>query len=223
MPAAFLSGGFDMRAHASRATRATPRKNFVMKKSQRLRLAELKKRDAASLSADEKSELQRLELLAQAHPDASKDEDDTKPLSVSDFIGRMTAALKDKAALDAENKRLRARVSELEAGTSGTAANGTLLTAIAGFLGVKPADLASKNAEELTASLNARVDVRASELLGQLGFPADGIPTQTGGGSATDKRAELFAQYNKLSGAEQDAFWKKNIAPLFEDGGTGRN
>lgn len=110
-----------------------------MKKSQRLRLAELKSKDASKLSGEEKAELARLDALAVANPDASKDEDDTKPLSVADFLSRLTSAFKDKAELVAKNTLL-----------------GALLAVVATFLGKKDSEILAMKPEELTAALNGK-------------------------------------------------------------------
>lgn len=205
-----------------------------MKKSQRNRLAELKKKDAATLSAEEKSELQRLEALAVQHPDASKDEDDTK-LTAATFVEKLTAAIE-------ENKRLAARVAELEAAAKATPAPAAgaageseavktanaardeaqgklttanaLLVAVASLFGVKVEDLTAKGDAGLKAAFSARVDVRAGEKLAELGFPSSGIPSNTkeqAGSTLTD----LLAQYGKIAdSAEAGRFYAQNIAPL---------
>lgn len=212
-----------------------------MKKSQRLRLADLKKKDAATLSVEEKSELQRLEALAVQHPDASKDEDDTK-LTAQSFVEKLTAAFTEKATLAAENKKLTARVAELEAAAAAkpapaagagadatalsaavearVAAEGklavanTFIVAMATLLGVKADDLTAKGDAGLKAAFTARVDVRAGEKLAELGFPASGIPSNSkdaAGGTTSD----ILAQYAKITDASEAArFYAQNISPL---------
>jgi hypothetical protein len=111
-----------------------------MKKSQRLRLAELlAKKQNGTLVAEEIAELQRLEALASQHPDAAKDEDDTKALTASEFLKRLTSAFKDKADLAAKNQ-----------------AQAAVLAVLATFLGLKVDELMAKKPEEITAALNAK-------------------------------------------------------------------
>lgn len=172
-----------------------------MKKSQRLRLAELKGK--ATTTEAEKAELATLEVLAAAHPDASQDIDDLakKPLSVSEFLARLTAAFADKAELTRQIGVKDTRIAELEAqlsaakvsSTSDTAAlaganaaRGELdakLTAalavigvVATALGLKAEDLAGKDVAAVQGIFNSKVTAAAGDKLAELGFPASGLP-----------------------------------------------
>ncbi len=121
-----------------------------MKKSQRLRLAELLgRKNNGTLNPGETAELSQLEALASQHPDAAQDVDDTaaaKPLSPVDFMAKMTAAFTAKAELAAENTRLR----------SGNVGDVSLV-AVLGALKIDAAALAGQSAEQIAAAILAPV------------------------------------------------------------------
>lgn len=72
-----------------------------MKKSQRARLAELTNKAEADRSAVEKAEFGFLSALATAHPDASKDIDDTSPAAAANATPPPTAAASPAAGANA--------------------------------------------------------------------------------------------------------------------------
>lgn len=206
-----------------------------MKTSQRRRLAELrvkKLNDAASLSDAENTELGRLEALATAHPDASKDEDDTKPLSAEGFMARLTAAFSAKETLARENAALKERLTKAESDLAAantakgeaetklatvtgqlTSAQAETASATAGrdavlsCLGLKPEAVSGVTVEEAQTKVRAAVDGRVSKLAGEklaeLGFPAGGIPPEVGGGNSAGG-GDALADLERQMAAEKN-------------------
>lgn len=185
-----------------------------MKKSQRNRLVALKAKDAASLSEAEKNELADLERLAAAHPDASADEDDTRPLSVENFMARLTAAFsaketlaRDNARLTAENARLTSELAAAQSGRSTaeqqlqatqtqlTSAQAVQTEMTAAFAAVGLAFEAGKtDAAAFREKFSAHVNTRAQEKLAELGFPAQGLPQTTPSAESFETLEEIQAQ-----------------------------
>lgn len=145
-----------------------------MKKSQRLRLATLLAQTVRT--AAEEQELQTLQALAAANPDASKDEDDTagnvagsasdpKPGTLQAFMGKFTAAISEKQRLIADLAAANARILVLEAGQVGT----VTLAAVLDALNLKAADLAGKDAAAIAEAINSAVNPDGATHVAQIG------------------------------------------------------
>jgi hypothetical protein len=92
-----------------------------------------------------------------------------------------------------------------------TSTEATLAT-LCGYLGIKPADVAGKSAADVTTALNAKVDALAVEQIAGLGFNSAKLPAPSGSTGGEQKtKAELFAEYNALTNAnDRAAFYAKH-------------
>lgn len=127
------------------------------------------------------------------------------------------------AAKDGEIATLRADLATAQATATQAAADrdtakasltsteATLAT-LCGYLGIKPADVAGKSAADVTAALNAKVDALAVEQIAGLGFNSAKLPAPSGSTGGEQKtKAELFAEYNALTNAnDRAAFYAKH-------------
>jgi len=205
-----------------------------MKKSQRLRLTALLAKDAATLSAAEKSELATLQALAAQHTDASKDTDDAVKLSPAQFLAKLSAAFTDKQALAAEVAAEKAKVADLtaklatataekdtaaaahaaavtaktEVETKVTALTATLAS-FATAIGLKPEELAGKSAAEMQAAFNSRVVAHTTDKLAELGFPLSGLPSIAApDANAGSDKVLSYEAFSKLSPTGKQNFFR---------------
>lgn len=125
-----------------------------MKKSQRARLAELTNKAEADRSAVEKAEFGFLSALATAHPDASKDIDDTTPAAAANATQPPTAAASPVAGANAPPVTFRGFVQSLRTG----AQTGSELVTARQSVTTLTANLATAN-----ATITARDGVIASQ------------------------------------------------------------
>ncbi len=155
------------------------------------------------------------------------------PLTATDFMGKLTAAFSAKESLVRDNAALTTKVTGLEtdlaaaktaateANAAKTAAEGqvaelttkvtalsTQLTDFCATLGFKPEELAGKDAAALKTAFNSRIEVRASDKLAELGFPAAGLPPAAQSSSTTtDSAKELsYAEFSALNAAQKMKF-----------------
>jgi hypothetical protein len=202
-----------------------------MKKSQRARLAVLAAKDAATLSAEEKSELATLQGIAATNTDSSQDIDDTTPAAAAPSL---TATLKgalsvlgDKARLGTELAQARARVTELEGQLAASttqvtdlraqlAARETQFAAIAGFFGLSAKELDGKEASAVHALIAQKISDSATEQLATAGVPAAELPKQTQAGTAAETLDEIQAQMAKTTDAKQLGVLAKKANELRE-------
>ena len=216
-----------------------------MNKTQRLRLAALSALAVATRTAAEQAELTTLSALASAHPDASKDSDDTAPaaaapiaaapITLGSLLSASMTALRGRngPAVDLVAARVQigtltterdtARADLATATTQLSTATAQLGTATAaldtlcGFLGFKGSELAGKQPGDIIGLVSAKVSLLAGEQIGALGFPAAAIPASAGAGANSGATpAELLAQFNALTDPKaRGEFYAKHSAQMF--------
>lgn len=217
-----------------------------MKKSQRLRLAELLAKDQATLAATEKTELASLQGLATQHPDAAKDTADEPaaaaavPAAATGFKSALMGALatlREKAAVGAdlasartdltaaratiatlttERDQARADTATAQASMASISAE---FTAFAGYFGIKVSDCAGKDAAAVHGLLAQKISIEAAEQVAALGQPMTQLPKQTASGAAEPTTlAEHIAHFNTLAaGKERDEYYARHLAPAFKN------
>lgn len=202
-----------------------------MKKTQRLRLAALSALAAATRTAAEQAEFTTLSALASAHPDASKDSDDTAPaaaapvaaapITLGSLLSASMTALRGRngpavdlvaardtiGTLTTERDTARADLatanSQLSTLNSQLSASTAAVDTLCGFLGFKASELAGKQPGAIIGLVSAKVSLLAGEQIGALGFPAAAIPASAGS-EAGDPAAAKELTYAAFSALTPD-------------------
>lgn len=122
------------------------------------------------------------------------------------------------AKTNAERAKITAEEATCNAEKNLASANAQL-GAVVRFLGLKP-DALPKTAAEITVALNGRIDLRAGDRLGEMGFPCSQLPAYKGSdqllGSAG--AVDVLTEYAKISDPVEAArFYSQNIAPRITD------